>query len=69
MRKIKKLCLDRLLLVMIMEKEFQKYFSKLNFFSFSKVNVVYLRSFLISLQCPKFWKQNFMYFVHKHVET
>ena len=40
-----------------------------NFYSFSKANVVYLRSFLTSLQLSKFWKQNFMYFGHRHVET
>ena len=33
---------DRLLLVMIMENKFSKYFIKFDFFSFSKPNVVYL---------------------------
>ena len=60
---------DRLLLVLIMEQKFPKYFVKLDFFSFLKPNVVYLRPFLNSLQFPKFWEQNFMYFGHKHVET
>ena len=45
---------DRLLLVLMMEKKLPKYFVKLNFFSFSKTNVVYLRPFLTTLQFPKF---------------
>ena len=60
---------DRLLLVLIMEKKCPKYFVKLNFFPFLKPNVVYLRPFLTSLQFPKFWKQNLMHFGHKHLET
>ena len=39
------------------------------FFSLSKPKVVYLRPFLSSLPFPNFFKQNFMYFAHKHVET
>ena len=34
-----------------------------------KPKVVYLRPFLSSLSFRKFWKQNFVYFGHKHVET
>ena len=34
---------------------------KLDFFSFSKLDVVYLRPFLSFLPFAKFWKQNFMY--------
>ena len=45
---------DILLLVLIMEQKLRKYFVKLNFFSFSKPNVVYLRPFSTSLQFPKF---------------
>ena len=60
---------DSLRFVLIMEQKFPKYFVKLNFFSFLKPNVVYLLPFLTFLQFPKFWKQNFMYFGHKHVET
>ena len=45
---------DRLLLVLTMEKKIQKYFVKLKFFSFLKPNVVYLRPFLTSLQFTKF---------------
>ena len=60
---------DRIPLVLIMDTIFRKYFVKLNFFSFSKPNVVYLRPFLTSLQLPKFGKQNFMYFGREHVET
>ena len=59
---------DRLLFVLIIRKN-PKYFVKPNFFSFLKSNVVYLRPFLSSLPFPKFWKKNFMYFEHKHVET
>ena len=44
---------DRLLLVLIIEKKFPKYLVKLNFFSFLKPNVVYLRPFLTSPQFPK----------------
>ena len=29
---------------------------------------IYLRHILSSLLCLKFWKQNFMYLGHKHVE-
>ena len=42
------------------------------FSSFSfiiKTKVAYLRPFLSYLPFPIFWKQNFMYFGHKHVET
>ena len=60
---------DRLLLILTLEKTFPKYFVWLNFVSFPKPDVVYLRPFLTSLQFPKFWKQNFMFFGHKHVET
>ena len=60
---------DRVHLVLIMEKKIPKYFVKLNFFSFSKLNVVYLHPFLTSLQFPEFWKQNFMFFGHKYVKT
>ena len=59
---------DKLLLVLKMEKFFKKYFVKLNCFSFSKPNVVYLRLFSSSLPFLKVLKQNFTYFVHKHVE-
>ena len=41
----------------------------INFSLISKPKVVYLRTFLSSLTFPKFWKQNFMYYGHKHVET
>ena len=49
---------DRLLLVLIMEKKFRKYFVELKF-PFSKPNIVYLRPFLTSLQFPKFFNKNF----------
>ena len=39
------------------------------FFSILKPKVVYLRSFLSFLTFPKFLKQNFKHFWHKHVET
>ena len=42
---------------------------KLNLFLISKPKVVYLHPFLSSLTFPKFWKQNFMYFGHKHVQV
>ena len=60
---------DRLLLILILKKNFRYILLKLNFFSLSKPKVVYLRPFLSSLPSPKFWKVNFMYFRHKHVKT
>ena len=39
------------------------------FFSLSKPKVVHLCPFLSSLKFPKFWKPNFMYSGHKHVEN
>ena len=60
---------DRLLLILIMKRKFPIYFFKIELFLFSKLKVVYLRLFLSSLLFPKFKKQNFMYFGHKHVET
>ena len=39
------------------------------FYIFLRAKVVYLRPFLSSLTLPKFWKQTFMYFRHKHMET
>ena len=39
------------------------------FFPLLKPKVVYLRSVLSSLPFLKFFKQNFMNFGHKHVET
>ena len=61
---------DRLLLILIMKKKFVDIFCEIElFFSFSISKVVYLRPFLFYLPFPKFWKQNFMYFAHKHVET
>ena len=39
------------------------------FFPLSIPKVVYLRPFLSSLPFPKFWKQNFMFYGHKHLET
>ena len=60
---------DRLLLVLIMEKKFPKYFVKLNVFPFLKPNRVYIRPFSTSQHFLKFLKQNFMYFGHKHAET
>ena len=45
---------DRLLLVSIMKKKIPKYFAKIELFSFLKPKLVYLRSFLSSLQIPKF---------------
>ena len=38
-------------------------------FPLLKPKVVYLRPFSSSLQFPKFWKQNFMNFRHKHIEN
>ena len=48
---------------------FPIYFLKLNFFSILKIKIVYLRPFLSFLTFPKLWKQNFMHFGHKYVET
>ena len=61
--------IDRLLLVskLIKSSILLKYIG--NFFSFSNPKVVYIRPFLSSLPFPKFWKENFMYFSHKRVET
>ena len=60
--------IDRLLLVLIIKKNSWYILLKLNFILILKPKVVYLRSFLSSLIFPKFGKQNFMYFGHKHVE-
>ena len=46
--------IDRLLLVLIMKKKLPIYFAKIELFSFSKQNLVYLRPFLTSLQFTKF---------------
>ena len=40
-----------------------------NLFSLSISKVVYLRPFYSSLSFPKIWKQNFMYFERKYIET
>ena len=47
---------------------FSKIYQKV-FVLFLKPKVVHLRPFLSSLPFPKFEKQNFIYFGHKHVET
>ena len=60
---------DRLLLVLIMKKNFRYILPKLDFFSISKPKVVYLRPFLSSLPFSKFGKENFMYFRNKRVKT
>ena len=54
---------DRQLLVLTI----QKIWLKLTFFYF--VTKSSQRPFLFSLPFPKFLKQNFMYFGHKHVKT
>ena len=59
---------DRLLLVSKMKKSPISQNITTNFFSLSKPKVAYLRPFL-SLPFTKFWKQNFVYFEHKHIET
>ena len=59
---------NRLLLVLIMKKKFLIHFAKIELLIL-KLKVVYLRPFLSYLPLPKFFKQNFMYFGHKHVET
>ena len=38
------------------------------FVPLSKPKIVYLRPFLTSLQFAKYWKENLMYFGHKHAE-
>ena len=60
---------DRLLLVSKFRKSssLAKYIG--NFFPFSKPKVVYVRPFSSSLTFQKFWKQRFVYFGHKHLET
>ena len=64
---------DRPLLVLKMKTKFRYILLKVNFFKFRNQNLstkpIYLLSFFPSLTFPKFWKQNFMYFGHKHVET
>ena len=60
---------DRLLLVLIMKKNLLINFVKLKFASFLKPKVVYLRPFSSYVTILKFWKQNFMYFGHKHLEN
>ena len=57
--------IDRLLFVLITKKT-SKIFCKIEFFSFLKPNLVYLCPLLSFIPFPKFSKQNFMYFGHKH---
>ena len=57
-----------ILLILTMKKKFV-IFCEIDFFSFSLPKVVYLRPFLSYRPFPKFFKLNFMYFGHKHVET
>ena len=60
---------DRLILVSKLKKSsiLAKYIE--HFFSFSKPKVVYLRPFSSFLLFLKSWKQHFVYFAHKPVET
>ena len=60
---------DRLILVLKLKKCWiiARYIG--TFFLLSKPKVVYLRLFLSSLTFPTFWKQNFVYFGHKHIEN
>ena len=57
---------DRLLLVLIIEKKISKYFVKWNFFSFSKPNVVNPRQCLISLHFPKYLNNNNKEYIYKY---
>ena len=59
---------DRLLLVLIMKKNFID-FTEIEILFIFKPKVVYLRPLLSSLPFPNFWKQNVMDFGQKHVET
>ena len=43
--------------------------SEIELFPLSKQKVIYLGPFVFSLPFPKFRKQNFIYFLRKHVET
>ena len=65
-----KMDVDRLLFV-LSEKKFPINFATLElFFNFeTKCSLLYVRSFLSSSLFSKFWKENCMYFKHKHVET
>ena len=59
---------DELLLILMMKKEIPICFAKIElFFNFETKSS--LRPFLSPLIFPKLWKQNFMHFGHKHVET
>ena len=60
---------DRLLLVLIMKKNYLIYFVKLNFFLIFETKSILSTSVFSYLSFPKFRKQNFMYFGHEHVET
>ena len=61
---------DKLPLVFTIRKKISIDFVKLNFFLFAKLQLVCLVRFrVLFLPFPKFWKQNFMYSVHKHVKN
>ena len=60
---------DGLLLNLTMKKNFPIDFVKIELLSFFKSKAVHLHLFLSTLPFPKHWKQNFIYFGLKHVET
>ena len=64
-----KMDVGRLLLVLPIKKNFRYILLKLNFYSISKPKVVYLHPFSFYLPFSKFYKGNFMYLRHGHVDT
>ena len=65
-----KMEVDRLLLVLIMKINFPTYFAEIElFFNFETKISLSTSVFIFSITIPKFRKQMFIHFVHKHVET
>ena len=60
---------DRLHLVSKIKKSLISQNIFVIFLLLSKPKVIYLHPFSYSVPFLKTWKQNFMYFGHKHVET
>ena len=53
---------DKLLLVLKMNKNFPIYITKIQLLLYFETKVVYVRPFLSSLPFTRFWKENFIYF-------
>ena len=60
---------DRVLLVLNMKKNFPIYFTKIELFLNFETESSLSIPVLPYIPFFKFWKENFIYFKHKHVET